>query len=41
MSACLKTLRNDLDRTAAKKLLRDIEPAQCLDAGPAEASKIN
>lgn len=39
MSACMETLRNELDRTAAKRLLRDVDPAQCLGGEPADASK--
>jgi len=27
MSACLQTIRDELDRTAAQRLLRDIEPS--------------
>jgi len=41
MSACLKTLQKDLDRTAATRLLRDIEPAQCQEASSADAANKN
>jgi membrane protein len=41
MSACLKTLQKDLDRTTATRLLRDIEPAQCQEANSTDAAKKN
>ena len=39
MSACLESLQSELDRTATKRLLRDVEPAQCLGSEPADVSK--
>ena len=39
MSACLESLRSELDRAASKRLLRDVDPAQCLGSEPADASK--
>ena len=39
MSACLESLQSELGRTATKRLLRDVEPAQCLGSEPADASK--
>jgi membrane protein len=39
MSACLESLQSELGRTATKRLLRDVEPAQCLGSEPADVSK--
>jgi len=41
MSAYLEMLRNELAPTAATSLLRDIEPAQCQEAGSADAPREN
>ncbi|MDO9581660.1 MAG: YihY/virulence factor BrkB family protein [Desulfomicrobium sp.] len=41
MSACLETLRKEFDPTTGTRLLRDIEPAQCLEAGNADVSMNN